>query len=545
MQHYTAVDLRDRRADRQVARHPRRGPARELGGHRVRRLVQRPPRLPRPRVRPVGEARGGDRQRQRRRRRHAHPHAAAPTSSRAPTSPTTRSRRCARAAIEEVVVLGRRGPAQAAFTSAELRELGHMRRRRPPRRRDVELDPVSQRWLDEEGTFTARKNVQLLREFAARQPRRRAAPDRAALPALAGRDPRRRPGRGDRRAPQRDRARRRRARCGPRAVDEPVETIECGLVLRSVGYRAVPLPDVPFDERHFVLPNERGRVLGRDGERAPRRLRRRLDQARPDRHPRHQQARRRGDRRAPRRGPARRAARPERPAARRSTRCSPSASPTSSPSRLARDRRRRARARAARRSARGSSSPRATSCSSARGAADRHALAAVYPRRAGGTRRSAEDRHSGRSWGMLRLVRPAALALGLLLATAAPALGASGTAPGAPGAARLDARGQGRLRDGATARQQGLAHARQRRADRGLLPRPGHARALRDLDFVVTDGATFADRETRRARPRPAPRPAEPDLPAGRPAQRPVPDHQDYATDPARRRVLVDVRFDR
>jgi ferredoxin--NADP+ reductase len=40
-------------------------------------------------------------------------------------------------------------------------------------------------------------------------------------------------------------------------------------VLRSVGYRAVPLPDVPFDERAYVLPNERGRVLGLDGEVLP------------------------------------------------------------------------------------------------------------------------------------------------------------------------------------------------------------------------------------------------------------------------------------
>ena len=40
-------------------------------------------------------------------------------------------------------------------------------------------------------------------------------------------------------------------------------------MLRSVGYRAVPLPDVPFDERHFVLPNERGRVLTPDGEPVP------------------------------------------------------------------------------------------------------------------------------------------------------------------------------------------------------------------------------------------------------------------------------------
>ena len=53
------------------------------------------------------------------------------------------------------------------------------------------------------------------------------------------------------------------------ALDEDIETIECGLVLRSVGYRAVPLPDVPFDERHFVLPNERGRVLAPDGEPLP------------------------------------------------------------------------------------------------------------------------------------------------------------------------------------------------------------------------------------------------------------------------------------
>jgi ferredoxin--NADP+ reductase len=52
-------------------------------------------------------------------------------------------------------------------------------------------------------------------------------------------------------------------------VGDEVETIECGLVLRSVGYRAVPLPDVPFDERSFVLPNERGRVFSLDGEPLP------------------------------------------------------------------------------------------------------------------------------------------------------------------------------------------------------------------------------------------------------------------------------------
>src|SRR3954467_11082228 len=74
--------------------------------------------------------------------------------------------------IEEGVVLGRRGPAQAAFTSAELRELGHLEGvDLRVAREDVELDPVSARWLAEEGTFTARRNVELLRAFAARPAR--------------------------------------------------------------------------------------------------------------------------------------------------------------------------------------------------------------------------------------------------------------------------------------------------------------------------------------------------------------------------------------
>ena len=175
-----------------------------------------------------------------------------------------------KSAIEEVVVLGRRGPAQAAFTSAELRELGRLDGvdlHVDPA--EVELDPLSKQWLDEEGTFTARKNVQLAREFAAAKPQA-GARRRIVLRFL--------------RSPVEIRGadkvesvavvpnelvRTDDGAIRPRPVEGETETIECGLVLRSVGYRAVPLPDVPFDERSYVLPNDRGRVLGPDGEALP------------------------------------------------------------------------------------------------------------------------------------------------------------------------------------------------------------------------------------------------------------------------------------
>ena len=39
------------------------------------------------------------------------------------------------------------------------------------------------------------------------------------------------------------------------------ETIPAGLAFRAIGYRGIPLPGVPFDERSAVIPNEAGRVL--------------------------------------------------------------------------------------------------------------------------------------------------------------------------------------------------------------------------------------------------------------------------------------------
>jgi ferredoxin/flavodoxin---NADP+ reductase len=172
--------------------------------------------------------------------------------------------------IREVVVLGRRGPAQAAFTSAELRELGRLDgvdTRVDPA--EVELDPVSRDWLEQEGTFTARKNVELLREIASRPPNADAE-RRIVLRFL--RSPVEIRGDGAVEAVDVRRNVIVRAEDGTlraRPVGDEVETIACGLVLRSVGYRAVPLPDVPFEERRFILPNERGRVLTPEGDPLP------------------------------------------------------------------------------------------------------------------------------------------------------------------------------------------------------------------------------------------------------------------------------------
>jgi ferredoxin/flavodoxin---NADP+ reductase len=166
------------------------------------------------------------------------------------------------AAIEEVVLLGRRGPAQAAFTNPELRELGELTRADidvDPA--ELELDPHSQSWLEEEADATARRNVDLLREFAQREPAGKS--HRVSLRFL--RSPIEVLGEGEtgpvtglrvvRNRIERDENGRLRA-----VPTDQIEEIECGLVLRSIGYRGRPVGDVPFDERRGLIRNVGGRV---------------------------------------------------------------------------------------------------------------------------------------------------------------------------------------------------------------------------------------------------------------------------------------------
>jgi ferredoxin/flavodoxin---NADP+ reductase len=168
-------------------------------------------------------------------------------------------------AVAEVVVVGRRGPAQAAFTNPELLELGEME--------DVDVIVDAQeleRALavpDENMDPTAERNVKVLREYAERAPQGRSRrivlrfllspvelvgdADGAVSGVVLERNELVADERGMLRA----------------QATGQTETLSAGLVLRAIGYRGKPLPGVPFDERRAVIANEGGRVVGPDGTR--------------------------------------------------------------------------------------------------------------------------------------------------------------------------------------------------------------------------------------------------------------------------------------
>ena len=161
--------------------------------------------------------------------------------------------------VREVVVLGRRGPAQAAFTNAELKEFGELEGVKvivDPA--DLQLDRHSQAALADDKI--AARNVEILQSYAARtdwQGDRSVHMRFLVSPAeVIGRDGRAAAVRVERNQLVMD------ENGGLRAKGTGVfETIEAGLVLRSVGYRGVPLPGVPFDDATFTITNVAGRVV--------------------------------------------------------------------------------------------------------------------------------------------------------------------------------------------------------------------------------------------------------------------------------------------
>ncbi len=166
--------------------------------------------------------------------------------------------------VREIYLLGRRGAAQAAFTNPEIKELGELAEADlivDPA--EVELDDLSRAWLASPHAEPKHaKNVELLKGFAARPPQNK--PKRVIVRFLVS--PLRIDGQGRVEqltlvrnmlvaAPDGD--------VKARATDQ-TETLPVGLVFRSVGYTGVALPDVPFDSKRGVIPNDHGRVLEGD-----------------------------------------------------------------------------------------------------------------------------------------------------------------------------------------------------------------------------------------------------------------------------------------
>jgi ferredoxin/flavodoxin---NADP+ reductase len=163
--------------------------------------------------------------------------------------------------VREVIVAGRRGPAQAAFTNPELRELGELSEA------DVIVDPAELELAlavqdpSLQTNAIARHNVEILREYSRRAPAGR--PRRIVMRFLLSPlnilpDARGRVGAVElaRNELVADDSGALRARATAQR-----ETIEVDLVFRAIGYRGMALPGVPYDERRGVIPNDGGRVI--------------------------------------------------------------------------------------------------------------------------------------------------------------------------------------------------------------------------------------------------------------------------------------------
>jgi ferredoxin--NADP+ reductase len=164
-------------------------------------------------------------------------------------------------------MLGRRGPAQAAFTPPELKELGELGGADvivDPA--DLALDPASEAALEADRA-RARRNVDILHEFAASKPAGK--PRRLVLRFCVS------PGAilGDGKVEAIEVVHNELVpdgRGSVRAVaTEEHEVIPCGIVFRSVGYKGVELPGVPFDAERATIRNDCGRALDEQGASVP------------------------------------------------------------------------------------------------------------------------------------------------------------------------------------------------------------------------------------------------------------------------------------
>lgn len=162
--------------------------------------------------------------------------------------------------IREVFLLGRRGAAQAAFTNPEVKELGELEgadvAARPG---EVALDPLSAAALAREDDPATRKKLDILADYARRE--RTGQPRCLTIRFLISPvEVMEKSGRVGALRLVRNRLVESRGDIKAEATGE-FEDLPVDLVFRSVGYRGVAIPGLPFDERAGVVPNQGGRVI--------------------------------------------------------------------------------------------------------------------------------------------------------------------------------------------------------------------------------------------------------------------------------------------
>jgi len=168
--------------------------------------------------------------------------------------------------VKEVYLLGRRGPAQAAFTTPEIRELGELE--------DADcivlpdegkLDALSQEDLDASTDRALKKKVDIIQSYATGDMGSKSkklyvrflvSPTELIVEdgALKGMT-----------LVHNELYRTERGGVRPRATDK-TERLDCGLVFRSIGYRGVPLAGIPFREDWGVINNDQGRITDVDSQ---------------------------------------------------------------------------------------------------------------------------------------------------------------------------------------------------------------------------------------------------------------------------------------
>lgn len=164
--------------------------------------------------------------------------------------------------VDEVVIIGRRGPLQTAFTTLELRELGDLENV------DVIVDPAQLEGVTDEDAAavgkTAKQNIAVLRDYAKRSPR--PGHRRIVLRFMTSPIEIKGEGRVERIVLGRNELTTdANGRVSASDTGER-EELPVQLVVRSVGYRGVPTPGLPFDERSATIPNTGGRVDGSRNE---------------------------------------------------------------------------------------------------------------------------------------------------------------------------------------------------------------------------------------------------------------------------------------